>query len=367
MSKRAKPPVLLLGSYGRGNIGDDIFLLAALELLGDRTIYINSSDDELLPAAARGRVKTLATNGGWKSKIKALRDIKHVVYWGGDTWVKWYGDRFPRQLLYKMIVINLAARLMGKKVYYVGTGIGKLSGYSLFLARTSARLANRIIAREQRSAKLLNTGNITVFPDLAVNLPYYNRTLHALPAKGKKFTVGISLLYYLPDPEINFPKLIERVAALVKSLPQDKFRVVLYPMLVTQQVPNDDLWASEQLAAALTKNSVEILHLETLEDAVRVLGTMDLLIGTRLHANILGSFSATPCLGIAYRPKVASFFVDNDLSDYCITLDQLDELEATFWDMYNHYDQVAQRFHEVSTSNVAQHKRYLEFVDEACK
>lgn len=363
---RQKPTVLLLGSYGRGNIGDDIFLLAALELLGERKIYINSSDDSQLPKVVRGRVKTLATEKfDIRKKLSALREIKYIVYWGGDTWVKWYGDKFPRQLLYKMIFINLAARMLGKRVYYVGCGIGRLSGYSLFLARLSAKLANKIIAREKRSADLLAINGVEVFPDLAVNLPFYNKSKHI--SDKKQFTVGVSLLYYLPEPEVNFPRLLKKIADLLQRLPDNKFKIVLYPMLVTEQVEKDDLWASQQLLSKLPKDkNVEILYPDDLESAVKMLSDIDLLIGTRLHANILGTLSGTPCLGIAYRPKVASFFKDNGLKDYCIDLDSLDKLESVFWHMYNNYDKITKEFYEVSTSNVKQKERYQRFINDSC-
>lgn len=356
-------PVLLLGSYGRGNIGDDIFLLAALELLGNRRIYVNSADDSLLPEAARRRVHTLSTEKvDFRKKLNMLRDIKAVIYWGGDTWVKWYGDRMPRQLLYKMIIINFVARCLGKKVLYVGCGIGKLSGYSLFLARLSARLAHRIIARESRSESLLATGNVDVQPDLAINIPYYKRSLHK--KARKKFVVGISTLYYLPNPETTFPMLTRKLAEFIQSLPEDKFEVVLYPMLRTPQVPMDDVWAADRLQEVLAKRKLRILKPNSVEEAIGELGNMDILVGARLHANILGTLQKTPCLGIAYRPKVASFFADNDLSEFCIALDNLDDLQRVFWKMYDDYDNVVKRFYEASETNLKAKEIYQHLVRE---
>ena len=56
-----KKPILLLGAYGRGNAGDDVFLHSALELFKDRDVYINSADDSLLPKQFQGKVKTIST------------------------------------------------------------------------------------------------------------------------------------------------------------------------------------------------------------------------------------------------------------------------------------------------------------------
>jgi polysaccharide pyruvyl transferase WcaK-like protein len=359
---------LLLGSYGRGNLGDDVFLVAAAELFAHHRLYINSADDSLLPESARGLVTTISTTSP-RDAIKKLRvflKVKNIVYWGGDVWVELYGNRFPRQSLYKMVALNTLARIFGKKIHYVGCGIGKLSGWSLLLARMSGRLGHTIIARERRSAEVLGLAGVEVMPDLAINLPYYRPRLHTLPAPNKPFVIGISLLYFLPHPAQNFPKLAEHIAAFIASLPTEKFKVVLLPMLVAEHEPHDDLWASQQVESLLLENNVpvEIYKAKSLEDMVQTLGSFDLVIGTRLHANILATFNATPCLGVAYRPKVASFFRDNNLSQYCIDLDTLESLPTVFWNMYNNYESVAGQFYEASQHNIAQREAYQKFAVE---
>jgi polysaccharide pyruvyl transferase WcaK-like protein len=362
--KNKKPSTILLGSYGRGNLGDDVFLVAASELFANHKLYINSADDSLLPESAKGLVATISTTSAKDAikKLKVFMEVKNIVYFGGDVWVELYGDRFPRQSLYKMVALNVLARLFGKKIHYVGTGIGRLSGWSLALARASARLGHTIITRERRSAEVLGLAGVEVRPDLAINLPYYHPRLHTLPASNKPFVIGISLLYHLPDPEQNFPKLADHVAKFIDSLDPKRFRVVLLPMLVSDQEPRDDLWASERVMEQLkSKVPVEIYKATSLENMIDTLGNFDLVIGTRLHANILATFNAVPCLGIAYRAKVGSFFRDNDLSDFYIELDALDELPKTFQHMYANYSQVAQKFYDASNRNLVQKEAYQAF------
>jgi polysaccharide pyruvyl transferase WcaK-like protein len=365
MSKKSH--TLLLGSYGRGNLGDDVFLVAAAELFAHHELYINSADDSLLPESAKGLVSTISTTSARDAlkKIKVFLKVKNIVYWGGDVWVELYGDRFPRQSLYKMIALNTLARLFGKKVHYVGCGIGRLYGWSLMLARASARLSHTVIARERRSAEVLGMAGVEVLPDLAINLPYYQPRLHAMP-NGGPFVIGISLLYHVPEPTQNFPRLAEHIATFIRSLPAGKFKVVLLPMLVSEREPHDDLWASEQVKHLVESAAVpvEIYKAKDLRDMVQTLGSFDLIIGTRLHANILGTFNATPCLGIAYRAKVSSFFRDNNLSNYCIDLDGLNDLEGVFWNMYNQYDEVARQFYEASERNREQKEAYQKFAVE---
>ena len=52
-----------------------------------------------------------------------------------------------------------------------------------------------------------------------------------------------------------------------------------------------------------------------------VLGELDLLFGMRLHANILGSSTLTPIVGLNYQPKVKFYFDDLGLSEYALPFD----------------------------------------------
>jgi polysaccharide pyruvyl transferase WcaK-like protein len=357
---RHNKTILLLGSYGRGNIGDDAFLLAALQLFEGYKLYINSANDDLLPQGVRGRVNTIATSGGkdLMRKLRIFRSIQYIVYCGGDLWVELYGDRFPRQSLYKMAAVNLLARLTGKKVFYLGCGIGRLHGYSLFLARLSARLANGIIVREPRSAQVLGLKKIQVLPDLVTTLDVLpGLSAPSLPAvrspesiegtppnraslntegagtlagrdgaerpTRRKYTIGVSILYHLPNPDKNFPKLVKHLSKALSALSVRHYRIVLFPMLASPNELHDDVWASAELQKAMPDADVSIFGGREITGYVAALQQVDLLIGTRLHASIIALLAGVPALGIAYRPKVAQFFASSGLERYCIDLDDV--------------------------------------------
>jgi len=358
--ENTKKPILLLGAYGRGNAGDDVFLHSALELFKDRDVYINSADDSLLPQQFRDKVKTISTvsAGDTFKKIALYFKIKEVVYWGGDLWVELYGTRMPRILLYKMIILNTLLRLTGKKIYYVGVGIGRLQGFSLALARLSARMAKRVVVREKRSAQVIGLKNVEVLPDLAINLPYNQSVLHK-KATDRPFHVTVSILQSIPNPEVNFPKLVEATKNLINSLPEDKFTVTLLPMHVSNDEPKDDLWASQQLQAEITR-AVEMFEPRDLETIVKQLRESDVIIGTRLHTDILGMLNGTPAIGIAYRPKVMSLFQDNGIGEFCTDLDHLETLPQMFSKVYENYDQIAQTFYKLSKENLAKRADYVE-------
>lgn len=356
--------MLLLGAYGRGNAGDDVFLHSALELFKDRDIYINSADDSLLPDVAKGKVKTISTISPRDifKKLRLYFRIKEVVYFGGDLWVELYGTKTPRQLLYKMVLLNTALRLSGKRVYYIGCGIGNLHGFSLKLARLSAKMAKKIIVREARTVRVLNLPTVQLLPDLAINLPYHNPARHKL-SKGK-FHIIISLLHSIPYPEKSFPKLIQDVAAFIQSLPEDRFKVSLLPMHMTEHEDFDDLWASKELLKLLPNKQIDIIYERDLKKTIDLLRDCQLVVGGRLHANILAILNGTPAIGISYRPKVKAFFSDNGLGQYCLELEETAKLSDVFQTIYSQYDSVANDFFAVSNQNLEKRKDYQRIAQE---
>ena len=60
-----------------------------------------------------------------------------------------------------------------------------------------------------------------------------------------------------------------------------------------------------------------------------VLGRADLLIGMRLHANILASSALTPIVGINYQPKVKFYYELLGMDEYTISFDRFTEDELT--------------------------------------
>jgi polysaccharide pyruvyl transferase WcaK-like protein len=357
-------PILLLGAYGRGNAGDDVFVYAAKELFSGHEIYINSTDNELLPPKVRDSFKTISTVSATDvlQKLRIFLRIRTVVYWGGDLWVELYGTRVPRQLLYKMLLMNMLLRLTGKRIYYVGCGIGKLTGYSLWLARLSARMAHSIVLREEYSRKLLAIPRAIVLPDIAVNLPLLSPRLHHLSQK-RPMHIVVSLLWSIPNPNENFERLLSMVAGLLNSLEGLSYVVTLLPMQISEAEKNDDLWTSEQLLKRLKGSNAKIYHERELEKILGLLQGADLVIGARLHTNILAVLNGTPAIGIAYRQKVRSFFEDNGLGAYCVDLEQLAELEAVFAAMVRAYDEAARKFHLAAVQCLERRRDYAKLAD----
>jgi len=357
-----KEKILILGSYGRGNAGDDALLSAMLKLFENFSIVINSANDSSLPKGIREKIITIQTHGisDIFKKIKIFFQIKYVVYGGGDVWVELYGERFPRINLCKMLIVNFVCRIFGKKIFYFGCGAGDIFGLSLLLAKTSAQLANYVIARDLHTINLLKIKNIIELPDLTVNLFENNKVSKNLDEKN--IYVGISLLYYLPNPNKNFISLVKEFQKLFLSFDGANIRFIIIPFFISNEVMFDDLWVAKKLFGDGEFKNVEIFNSNKIEDILALLPRLNLMVGTRLHANILAVFSGIPSLGIAYRPKVRSFFHQNNLDKFCIEIDEISRIIPKVSAMLDDKINVKNNFLRVQQKIIKKRVKYEEII-----
>lgn len=355
--------ILLLGSYGRGNIGDEALLIAALKLLAGHNIVINSAGESDLMEIANTRVVKLNTRFTKEipKKIKTFLKSNYIVYGGGELWITLEGHIFPHASLYKMIFVNIVAKMFAKKVFYLGCGAGDLKGYARLLAKSSASFADALVLRDSLSAQILGK-QATIISDLTVNLNWekYKR----MPSPSKKFKLGISILYHLPDKRVNFPALIYSLKKLISQLPTDKFDVTLLPLFISTVNHYDDVWASEQLRKTINSSDIGIHIAESVEDFITVLARQDLVIAARLHANIMALLCGVPCIGISYRPKVSKYYQQQKLMAYCLDIANISELEELFWRIINDYDSVKLKVERVRKQTPKHQRTYEKFVIE---
>ena len=365
-----KKKILLLGSYGRGNIGDDALLLAIIDLLKDAEVTINSASDNLLPVEIKNKnISVIPTSGPgslWK-QLKTICTANIVAYGGGDLWVELYGDRFPRLSLWKMLVVNLLARCLGKKVVYIGCGAGLLKGFSLSLAKCSARLAHHIIAREQFTVDLLGIKEKShVLPDATINFPITNYL--KTNTKDETFVIGISILYHLPDPKNTFPKLVESINQVIGAFDGKKeIRFNLIPFYRNEDHQFDDVWALRQLCQTTQSHNLSVSENQPFSDVLNRLAECDLVIGTRLHANILSTTLGIPCVGISYRPKVKNFFLSQGLDKYVVDLDEIHNLKVKVLACIDEYQVMLGKFKEVQERLAASRESYEKIVRDITK
>ena len=132
---------------------------------------------------------------------------------------------------------------------------------------------------------------------------------------------------------------------------------------ISGSVTHDDKWAADQLLSKLAGLTVEV-YLGTVEDVLYAISNLDLMIGTRLHANIIAAYFGVPCIGINYRPKVSRFFVDNNLTEYCVDIGQKHQLSAVVETVLRNYATVRRQYRHVGSENAKRADIYYRLSSE---
>lgn len=356
---QTKNKTFLIGSYGRGNIGDDAFLLVAKNLFKNHDLYCNYTDDEHNDTSLIEDITTVKTKfvQDLPAKIKLFFQIDNIVYFGGDLWAELKGEVFPRSPLYKMIFVNVMAKIFNKRIYYIGCGVGEIGRYSKILTKISSNISDGVIVRDERSKRLIGKSS-TLLPDLTINLNHPKPNTFT----NDKLNIGISVLYNIDNPDKNFDNMIINISNAISKLDPSKIHITLIPMLVSSNHSKDDMWACKQLSALLKGYSVSIFDERSVKSLMECCSKQNIVVAARLHASILSILSGTPTIGISYRKKVANFYKDAGLEDFCIEMSQLDKLGSKLYGAIDDIDYVRQRFRKSRDNLTSKRKDYEAFI-----
>ena len=95
----------------------------------------------------------------------------------------------------------------------------------------------------------------------------------------------------------------------------------LTPVFVPIETPRD-AELGQKICDRLNVPGYACQNRYTVEELIGMLGSMELVVGMRLHSLIFATAGGTPVVGISYDVKVDSFIKDIG-SKYCIPMDEL--------------------------------------------
>ena len=305
MSKK----IAISGYYGFQNIGDEAILysmLQAFDAVGGIESVVFSDNPEHtykqygVEAVDRWSFLTL---------IKTLRKCEQLVSGGGSLLQDVTG---PKSLLYYLGVIFLA-RLLGKKIMLYAQGIGPINtSQGKSLMKWLVNKADLVTVRDEASKKLLE--------ELGINRPEIKETVDAVLGIDKRkinsqlgekvlAEMGVSIdeapLIGISLREWQNPDNYKKVAAKTcDNLIEMGYRVMFIPFHFPCDIaPGRDTikFMKHGEKAILMKNQVNV------EEMLGILGSLQMMIGMRLHSLIMAAVMGVPIVGITYDPKVDSF------------------------------------------------------------
>lgn len=326
-----KRRVLLLGSYGQSNLGDDLLMWNYLELLKERgfsEIYVNANTTELIPEPIKTMYPKLHIVTTYDTSVLSyLRLIRHVdciVYGGGTLYKELYAStgRSRYAVIIRMMGFNLLARWTGTKLYHLNIGIGSLkTWFGRFVSRVALGAATHTVFRDQKSYNIakdtlrLPLRRISVAPDGLFLNRIWERTWNkaaAMPKPKSGRVVGINVLSDIPD-WINREHYIATMRQFVTRLLKTGNSVVFVPFQHAFNPHSDYEFTKGHFGDLIKQHDnctlLESVPIDQISDTLR---RCDVFVGMRFHSLLLATANRVPFVALAYDTKCWRFIEENE-------------------------------------------------------
>ncbi len=372
--------VLLLGSYGQTNLGDDLLLLNYINYLtcnGVQEIIVNASRIDLVPKAITARfpdVRFFQTYGTSPfALLKLLVSADAVVYGGGTVYKELYSStgRSRYGVITRVMFFNLLARALGKPIYNLNIGTGSIkSPVGRFITKISLAASTRTTMRDQESYRFaldtlrLPTSKVVRSVDgLFINSEWqgvWHRTEFRKPKGRFNKIIGVNVLSDIPD-WVDRSKYIESIQTFLLGLLNDGNYLVLVPFQADFNIHNDKAFMRESILSALNAHkNVSLLDSVPIDEVNSLFRQLNVFIGMRFHSLLLATANGVPFLNIAYDTKCSRFLEEIGYS-YGIQIEQASAaaLTAKYEDLMRNTAEIRRRLAQVSQAYFAKAEKDL--------
>lgn len=270
-----------------------------------------------LQAAVAVLFPFLISNAKLKSILRDYKKSDCLIFVGNGYLRSTKGLSQSIFLILQLLPFVLAK--LSKKPIIVGP-----MSFGPFAYRWQARLTAKVLSqisplfiREEISLALAHKYQLTqaiLAPDLALLLP------HEMTQKTRKNYIGITLRnWYAPRAQRRLEK--EVTDSLITF---SKNHDVTIKLLVNVNAPEHkdvDMLVATRIYATLYKAGIPVekpISLDTYQNVMRECQSCDILLGMRMHANILAATQFVPFVGIAYEHKTMGIAKMLGMQSYCL-------------------------------------------------
>lgn len=341
--------VLLLGSYGQSNLGDDLLMWNYLELLKERgfkKIYVNANTTDLIPEPIKKAYPDLHIINTYETSIpeylRLIRNVDCIVYGGGTLYKELYSStgRSKYSVIIRMMGVNLIAKWSGTKLYHLNIGIGSLkTALGRFISKTALAASTHTVFRDEKSYEIARTtlgiapSKISKAPDgLFINHIWEDAwNTSEMPKKSATTTVGINVLSDIPD-WIDRESYIDSMRRFVTQLCKNGTHVVFVPFQHTFNQRNDLVFTRENFGDIIDRyDNCSVLEGVPIDEISDCLKKCDVFVGMRFHSLLLCAANRVPFVAVAYDTKCWRFIEENNYP-HAIELEKLET--ETLLDQY---------------------------------
>lgn len=338
--------LLIAGSYGHGNTGDEAILSTIVSHLRAKIPYVRlvvvAGDTE---AVSRQHGVETVSWADWAAIAQAVQNSDAVIQGGGGIFFD-YTDFHPWNLFENNAPdlahyggFSLLATLYRKPFMVYGVGVGPLfteSGRKL--VRVVHSLAHKITVRDVESKAVLegigvgsDRVEVTTDPAFCIKPADANEARRILGDHGINFERPVIAI--TPRPwDYSQPGWEDQLSEALSPFASAKQAQIL---LIPFHKGYDDVTVL-RVQQLLANNETFTLRSEyTPQEIAGVIGVCDLLIGMRLHSILFAILTATPAVALSYDPKVRSLTRRIGHEEICVDLTdlgRLSDLLAGVWD-----------------------------------
>jgi L-malate glycosyltransferase len=327
--------VLLIGWYGYNNLGDDLLfeiITKDLKRVYDKIYFpcnskcdLFNKDEVLKPLKLSGRLQLFTL-------LFYIFRCDCLVL-GGGTYLR---DIISNKVLTSKLILIYIAQKLNKKTIIWGGGLGPFYfNKKSNLLKSVLSNFNYVLLRDKTSESTFKTitgKECTLVPD-PVYLLYNNITKYqkCIKLQNKKLTIGLSLREWGTElghrDDIQYKNFILIFQKFLNNLKKE-YDVKVF-CFIFQNTSNDFLSSDENVYNDLFSNNdyFEYKYITFNNDMpsfLKSMGSINCLIGMRLHSIIIASCFNIPILGISYDIKVESLMNDLGIQSSCIKYDRID-------------------------------------------
>ena len=277
----------------------------------------------------KSRVRSFISSNRGDIAVKILDDYVHadVIIFAGGGYLRSQADiKQALNLLLQLVPFVIAKTCRGK-IIVAPISFGPFA-YN-WQGRLTAKILNGcdvVAAREEKSYKLMRSygvKNLLLLNDLAL-LVNKTKTI-----KKKNTIVGFTIRYWLRS-RVQQEKLEFSYAQALIRLSQ-RTGATIQPIIqvASPDFPfEDDKEAVRRVYNHISDGHVPVsvpIKLKSVNHAAKVYGSLDLLLGMRMHSNILAATQGVPFVAISYEHKTEGIARQIGMGKYCISGEKVDK------------------------------------------
>lgn len=331
----------IVGNYGNDNNGDESILFGILQQVKqtfsvtseDITVFSNNTQQTSERYGVHSYPLYYKKGNLYKTFIHTFRNNKQyvsgfdlLIIGGGGILMDFYRREAHLYLTYAMM-----AKQCNIPYIIYGCGAGPLDTISGKISiRLMCRYAANISVRDPQSKQLLQRIGVKKPIDI-IGDPAFTLKVDRKEYADKPLNIGVSAVpYYNANywPEGDVAKYESYITSMAKNLDHVIANQQATITFFATKFPQDVTVTKDIQKKMQYKEQTRIIDENLVpERLLEVTGSLDIVIGTRLHSLILATNSETPIIAVSYHTKVQDFMSFVGASDRCLQMQDLQEDE----------------------------------------